>query len=448
MNELNNTSIKAIIFDCDGTLADSEGAHFYAWQKVLLQRNQFFSYDDFLLCLGNANPTVAKTLAQKIDNASAEELLAERKAYYEEFIKKGHNPIQGTVNLASNLYKEKERLGIKLAVASAGKKDEVIACLKHLGIDHIFDAVITGQDDLHEYQDPNGVNKPSPYIYLHTAKVLKVHPSECVVIEDSLPGLTAGIKAGCFTIAIPTRSTQIQDLSSADICLKSFENVSVERFFQMVNEVIQDKKNSDKPEIIFLNGTSSAGKTSIIPKLQNRLKKPYMHVGIDHFFFMFPPDYIMNGSESHLGYCFNNFQDDDGPKISISKGIYAEKMGKVKLTSIQALLDQKFNLIIDEVLFAEEDFQDYLTLLKDYKVFFIAIKPSIECVVDREKMRNNRVLGLARGLYQNVYENKVYDLVVDNSFLTPDECAEEIVRYIQSNPTPKAFQQNTCLPKC
>ena len=56
--------------------------------------------------------------------------------------------------------------------------------------------------------------------------------------------------------------------------------------------------------VIFLNGTSSAGKTSLVEHLQEQLDEPFLHIGIDHFLFMLPNRYRMDGKESYLGYCF------------------------------------------------------------------------------------------------------------------------------------------------
>lgn len=442
MNHASTNQIKAIIFDCDGTLIDNEGSHFYAWQKVVLNRNHFFSLEDHLLCMGNANPSIAQKLAAKMKAPSAEELLSESKAYYQEHARNGQKPIQHTVDFVLKLARDKHRLGIKLAVASAGKKEDVLHSLILLGIDEVFDAIISGQDDLHAYSDPQGVNKPNPYIYWHTAKTLGVEPSACVVVEDSLPGLTAGVRAGCFTVAIPTPSTKFQDLSAADILLKSFENLSVDQFFHLVHEKHLQKAARHLPTVIFLNGTSSAGKTSLVQHLQELLDKPYIHVGIDHFLFMLPYRYRMDGSESHLGYRFERKDDDEGAKISVTKGDYANKMNAVKNKSMQYLLAHNFNLIIDEVLFAEDDFEAYLELLKHYRVYFVAVKPPVEVAEQREKGRGGRMLGLARGLYEQVYRDKIYDLEIDSSHATPEEAAQIIVQHIHANPHPQAFKQN------
>lgn len=430
--------IKAVIFDCDGTLIDNEGAHFFAWQKVVLNRNHFFSFDDFVLCMGNANPAVAKIFAAKLNAPSIEELLTEQRGYYLEYIKRGVKPITPTVNFVLQLAAEKKRLGIKLAVASAGKKEEILHSLKQVGLDQLFDAIVSGQDDLQGFSDAEGVNKPKPYIYLHTAKLLGVEPSACVVIEDSLPGLQAAVSAGCFSISVPTSSTKIQDHSIADLHLSSFEGISIDHFFSVVGYKILEQAKREEPTIIFLNGTSSAGKTSLVHSLQRQLNKPFLHIGIDHFLFMLPERYRMDGEESHLGYCFK--KGDEG--ISITNGVYANKLHAVQSKTIENLLSENFNLIIDEVLYADEDFHAYLQLLQHKRVFFVSVKPPVEIAEQRELLRGERMLGLARGLYDKVYQNKKVDIEIDNSDMSSEEAAKVIIEYMQKNPEPQAFNQN------
>lgn len=106
--------------------------------------------------------------------------------------------------------------------------------MKHLGIEDLFDVILSGHDDLIDYSDPEGVNKPKPYIYLHAAKLLNVSPTECVVIEDSMTGIISSKTAGCITIAIPNRFTEMQDLSAATLRMESLSAISVEGFLQMV----------------------------------------------------------------------------------------------------------------------------------------------------------------------------------------------------------------------
>ncbi|HLB53208.1 MAG TPA: HAD family phosphatase [Chlamydiales bacterium] len=229
--------IKAILFDCDGTLVDSEEAHLAAWEHTLQNRNHELTPEQSLLYTGKAATLIAKLIAEKVGRLEESGLILEEKtAYYRELQEKGLPPIEGTVDFVKRLAQEKKRFNLKLGVASAAPKSEILSNLRHLGIEDLFDVVLSGQEDLKDYIDPEGVNKPKPYIYQHAAKLLNVAPSECVVIEDSATGITSGKAAGCITIAIPNRFTADQDLSVANLQLDTLSEVSIEQFLHMVNE--------------------------------------------------------------------------------------------------------------------------------------------------------------------------------------------------------------------
>jgi beta-phosphoglucomutase-like phosphatase (HAD superfamily) len=156
--------------------------------------------------------------------------------YYRELCKEGIPPIEATVTFLKRLASEKGTRGIKIGVCSAAGKQTILSHLKHLKIDHLIDLVLSGREDLGEYADPEGVNKPKPYIYIHAMKELKVSPEECVVIEDSSPGVTAGVRARCYTIAIPNEYTKRQDLSQAHWALDSFSNMDVTLFLKKLQK--------------------------------------------------------------------------------------------------------------------------------------------------------------------------------------------------------------------
>jgi beta-phosphoglucomutase-like phosphatase (HAD superfamily) len=230
-------SIKAIIFDCDGTLVDSEKSHLTAWQEVAKNYTSSLNYDDYIDFVGGSDSRLAKILAARIGHNSAEELLLQKRNYFLEYLKKGMPPIESTVEFVRTLFRERESHGLKMAVASAALKHEVLENLKFLGFENLFDVVLSGHEDLSDYSDPEGVNKPKPYIYQHAAKLLGLLPSECVVIEDSHTGVTAGVNAGCITIAIPSEYSKSHDLSRASLRLDSLSGFTIERFLEMVNKL-------------------------------------------------------------------------------------------------------------------------------------------------------------------------------------------------------------------
>ncbi len=227
--------IKAIIFDCDGTLIDSEEAHLAAWRCVLKNRGYDLTPQEYSLYPGRSALHLAEMVGQKVgQQESHQRIIDEKRAHYRRFHEEGLPPIEATVAFAKQLACEKNRRGLKLAVASAAAKSEILINLRHLGIEELFDLILSGEEDLSDYFDPEGVNKPKPYIYQHAAKLLGVSTSECVVIEDSMTGIASGNAAGCFTIAIPNRFTKGQDLSAAALQMATLEGLNIDQFFHLL----------------------------------------------------------------------------------------------------------------------------------------------------------------------------------------------------------------------
>ena len=183
-----------------------------------------------------------------------------------------------------------------------------------------------------------------------------------------------------------------------------------------------------KSKIIFLNGTSSAGKSSIAKALQEKLTEPYLHIGIDTFLFMLASKYMMTNSHAHLGLQFLVSEDEEArPVISLKTGIYWDRIDAGAFPAIRALIDAGNNLIIDEVLFSRERFDKYMNILDDQDVFFIKVTAPLEVTEEREKARGDRVLGLARGLYNVVHSHPLeYDLHINTAKMSPEEAACQV----------------------
>lgn len=229
-------SVKAVIFDCDGTLVDSEETHLAAWRRALQNRGHDLTLEECLLYTGKSDSVIAELIAAKIGYQEASgEILAEKRVYYGELLEQGLPSIDATIQFANRLIQEKEKLGLKLAVASAAIKHEITTHLKALGLENAFELVLSGHEDLHvHYEDPEGVNKPKPYIYLHAAKLLGISPSECIVIEDSQTGVTAAARAGCLVVAIPNAASRSHDFSNALLILETLAGYSVTDFLEVV----------------------------------------------------------------------------------------------------------------------------------------------------------------------------------------------------------------------
>lgn len=186
------------------------------------------------------------------------------------------------------------------------------------------------------------------------------------------------------------------------------------------------------PWIIFLNGTSSAGKSSIARALQLLFVEPCLHIGVDTFLFLMPPRFLFEGIDARLGYNFIRRDDHEGAKVIVENGPYAHRINDVKRQTMKLLLEANFNLIVDEVLYADHDFQAYVELFKEYPLTFVAVNPPVQVAIEREKVRGDRMIGLAKGLHEIVHANKRYDLTIDTAKFTPEQAAETIYDHMKS----------------
>ncbi len=192
--------------------------------------------------------------------------------------------------------------------------------------------------------------------------------------------------------------------------------------------------------IIFLNGCSSSGKTTIAKAIQHLSDKPWLLLGIDTFFHMMPSKYVGFGEKASEGYHFIPGQDEDGPLMGIEVGPF----GRIVTQSIpkvaQSLVRDGHNLIIDEVLRTDEEVENYERALASHTVYFIGVMCDLKDMQEREILRGDRALGLARGQITSVHGlSRPYDLTVDTTHMTAFDCAERILGFIKSAPNPRAF---------
>lgn len=222
--------MKAIIFDCDGTLVDSEMIHYHAWSHALKNQGYELPMEEYCHFVGTPTNITAQVLAKKIGKECAEDLKKDKHAYFTSQIEAEITPIKDTLEFLHRLFREQDRYHYKLAIASGAGRVDIMHYIRHLKIESFFDLVLSGKDDLSSYNDPEGTNKPKPYVYLEAARQLGAVPSECIAIEDSYPGVLAGATAGCITVAIPHAFSKHHDFSASDMLIPSLSSYSVDRF--------------------------------------------------------------------------------------------------------------------------------------------------------------------------------------------------------------------------
>lgn len=206
--------IKAVVFDLDGVLVDTDRFHYLAWKKVLQDLGEDFTAEDNEQIKGVARFRALEILLKmkNVEMSEVEKMRILRKKnnlYLEHVTDIDDSDILPGVEEFLELLKFN---GITTAIASTSDNTSII--LELTGLKKYFDVVIDG----HRVRSP----KPDPEVYLETAGELKVSPAECAVFEDSKAGVLSGKRAGMWVVAVSERP-----ILEADKWVSSLEGLTV-----------------------------------------------------------------------------------------------------------------------------------------------------------------------------------------------------------------------------
>lgn len=190
--------------------------------------------------------------------------------------------------------------------------------------------------------------------------------------------------------------------------------------------------------IIFLNGTSSAGKTSIARILQHQLSEPYLHMALDAFLDMFPSHWVGKNPDGFAEAAFSSASD---AALAIYLTPVAQRLISGYHHALAVCAATGNNLIVDHVLLERHWLQECVALLADFSVFFVGVHCPLDVLEAREQERVNRASGLARVQFDRVHADALYDLEIDTSLASPQECVARIELALRHLPTPSAFQR-------
>lgn len=179
--------------------------------------------------------------------------------------------------------------------------------------------------------------------------------------------------------------------------------------------------------IIYLNGASSAGKTSIALELQRVLDEPHLLLGIDTFIRMLPPRLF--GREEGW-----RFVDAGGGALRVERGIYAQRAFGAMYGAVAALSLGGSHVIFDDVMTSPELLRLLVEAWRERDVLLVGVRCSVEVAEARELARGDRAIGLARGSSALAHQYLEYDIEVDSDALSAAACAESIARFLQAQP--------------
>ncbi len=212
--------MKAVIFDMDGVIIDSEPMHTKVVLDVLSSYQVHLSPAELDRFAGMTMHSVNSALKAEYDiQAPLEEIIAcEIKGMIRHTLEDPQQPIDGIREILN--YLEKNR--IPAAVASSSPKELVQAVVSRLELDDYFKFLLSGENVTQ--------SKPHPEIYLQAAARLNIDPADCLVIEDSKNGTIAAKEAGMTCIGFQNLNSGLQDLSRADIIVDTLTAIDLSQF--------------------------------------------------------------------------------------------------------------------------------------------------------------------------------------------------------------------------
>jgi chloramphenicol 3-O phosphotransferase len=175
--------------------------------------------------------------------------------------------------------------------------------------------------------------------------------------------------------------------------------------------------------IVVLNGTSSAGKTTLAKALQDTLPTPYLLVGIDTVVFALPRRYLNEQWQDVYRYTYA------GDRIvSIRPTEYGDRLIRGLHASVAALADEGLDVIVDHVL-TEAGWVDHLErTFAGRPVVRVAVTCPLAVTEERERARNDRTLGQARAQFDLVHRHLKPDVTLDTSTVDPAQGAALVLR--------------------
>jgi beta-phosphoglucomutase len=198
---------KAVCFDLDGVITDTESLHFESWQVAFSNQGIHLDQNKYNKSLQSREHSVG--IRHVISDASDQlvsTISRDKRRAYEDFIKNDVIVYEDTLHLIKELNKHDIRM---VVVSSSTYAKKVI---DQVGLSHYFEFVVSGTKGL------NLNNKPAPDIYLYAMDRLGVDPRECFVIEDSVSGITAGLESGASVIGIKRHPLKMIKHDALHIC--------------------------------------------------------------------------------------------------------------------------------------------------------------------------------------------------------------------------------------
>ena len=208
--------LKAILFDMDGVIVDTEPLHYKAYQKMFAKVGIEVSSEMYEGFTGQSTYGICKQLCAHFNlGLEPKELVQLKRNYCTKlfFDDDDLKLLDGVEELINNYFDH----GLTLVVASSASMFTINNVMKRFNLDRFFSNKLSGAD--------LKASKPHPEIFINAAKAANALPNECFVIEDSTNGIKAAKRAGIFCVAYKSEHSKNQDYTLADMVISDYKEV-------------------------------------------------------------------------------------------------------------------------------------------------------------------------------------------------------------------------------
>jgi HAD superfamily hydrolase (TIGR01509 family) len=218
--------LKAVLFDMDGVIVDTEPLHYKAYQKMFAKVGIEVSSEMYEGFTGQSTYGICKQLCTHFNlELEPQELVQIKRNYFTKlfFDDDDLKLLDGVEKLINNYFDH----GLTLVVASSASMFTINNVMKRFKLDRFFSNKLSGAD--------LKASKPHPEIFINAAKAANALANECFVIEDSTNGIKAAKRAGIYCVAYKSEHSKNQDYTLADMLISDYKEITFERMHKKFN---------------------------------------------------------------------------------------------------------------------------------------------------------------------------------------------------------------------
>ena len=209
--------LKAVLFDMDGVIVDTEPLHYKAYHHMFEDVNIDVSDALYQSFTGESTLSICKQLIEQFKIPLCPQTMMDLKREHFKYLFDNGDSLD-LIDGVLDVIKDYHNSGLKLVLASSASMPNINRIFRRFALDQYFVAKLSGAD--------LKASKPHPEIFINAAKASGYSKRECMVIEDSTNGITAAKAAGIYCVGFKSPHSKNQDYSKADLVISNFEEIA------------------------------------------------------------------------------------------------------------------------------------------------------------------------------------------------------------------------------